>query len=590
MERFFNQQINIPDYLPEAKVEFDSKFSDFIPPEFLKNPFSYFNGQGKNIKLGNTKYNEAGVVREDPNAVKDLPSWKSTKGEELLVVGKKVNTAKGEIRDSNDPFYEYHLLEKLSQMGLPAARPIAKAEQANNYLIIMERIPGIRWSEKDIFNSDNNHFSEKDAAALTAEAEQKMNELKIKFDQAGVIRPWKLKDMVFNVDFENKKIISLVPTDWERTKIIETEKPNFEVMPMPEIISQEERGLKLLTIILKFLHQELEKDESLLTKKVITHFQASSSDKEAAKKIEELLQTGVDEESLYNLALTYQRPERTEQILETAKKYKPQIKNASKIQQDVLSVLAQFDQSFSGSQLDQALATEIEQEKNERLKELKETEEKIKNLIDFFKPDAKTTTTKKINFTPLGSLTKENSGRNFSLANEQIIISPLHNFSNQEHEFSHGIINPIVEKLSLALNANQKETISKLASGKLKQDYGSNHFSLLCEELIRTQIELIAKGVKPQTDEDFHQKISNMTEEEFQGFLQESFSLKKRCELLNIKTINDFQNKSREYFDQFEKNELRGLIFNFYQDYLKRPEKETENFEQFVLKELPKRL
>jgi hypothetical protein len=29
--------------------------------------------------------------------------------------------------------------------------------------------------------------------------------------------------MVFEVDVENKKITSMVPTDWERTKIVEKE-------------------------------------------------------------------------------------------------------------------------------------------------------------------------------------------------------------------------------------------------------------------------------------------------------------------------------------------------------------------------------
>jgi hypothetical protein len=50
-----------------------------------------------------------------------------------------------------------------------------------------------------------------------------MSELKTQFDTAGVVRSWKLKDMVFEVDVENKKIASMVPTDWERTRIVEKE-------------------------------------------------------------------------------------------------------------------------------------------------------------------------------------------------------------------------------------------------------------------------------------------------------------------------------------------------------------------------------
>lgn len=45
-----------------------------------------------------------------------------------------------------------------------------------------------------------------------------MEQLKKKFEEAGIIRTWKLKDMVFDIDIENKTIRSIVPTDWERTK------------------------------------------------------------------------------------------------------------------------------------------------------------------------------------------------------------------------------------------------------------------------------------------------------------------------------------------------------------------------------------
>ena len=106
-------------------------------------------------------------------------------------------------------------------MGLPAAKPIAKAEQTDTHIIIMERIPGLRWSERDSLNLKERGYSDEDINTLIAEAEQKMNELKARFDEAGVVRGWKLKDMVFQVDIENKKISSIVPTDWERTKIVE---------------------------------------------------------------------------------------------------------------------------------------------------------------------------------------------------------------------------------------------------------------------------------------------------------------------------------------------------------------------------------
>lgn len=221
MENFPNPQNNIQESIPTPKVEIEPGFVEFVPQEFLDDPAGYFESEGKNIKKGKIKYDDSGAVREDPTAVKDLPVWKNAEGVEIQTVGRRVNTTKGAIGESGDPFHEYKILERLAQMGLPAARPIAKAEQANTHIIVMERIPGLRWSEKDSLNLKEKGYSDEDITALMTEAEHKMNEMKAQFDKEGVIRGWKLKDMVFQVDIENKKITSMVPTDWERTKIVE---------------------------------------------------------------------------------------------------------------------------------------------------------------------------------------------------------------------------------------------------------------------------------------------------------------------------------------------------------------------------------
>ncbi len=164
-----------------------------------------------------------GKTKEDPTAVKDLPIWKNKEGKEIQVVGRKVNTLKGKVGESGDPFYEYEILKKLAEMELPAAKPIGTIKQNGDYFILTERIPRLRWSEKDNLHLKEKGYSDEDITSLMAQAEQKMDELKVRFDQAGVIRSWKLKDMVFEIDFQNKKITSMVPTDWERTKIVERE-------------------------------------------------------------------------------------------------------------------------------------------------------------------------------------------------------------------------------------------------------------------------------------------------------------------------------------------------------------------------------
>jgi len=368
------------------------------------------------------------------------------------------------------------------------------------------------------------------------------------------------------------------------SKVKEQNKISFETMKTPDIFVQEERGAQLFSLLLKAENPEWGETETPLAKETTEYFKDNPIDPEVLETIKGFYKEGVDEETLYNIALTYQHPERAEKVLEMAAKYKPHVKNPQEVYQKVLSLLERFDQTFSISPLAEKFSTEIERDKDDRLQRMEETRKRIETLIDFFKPDSKTTDVKKLSFVPTDPLYKKNSGRNFSaFPGEQIIISHIENTLNQDHEFSHGIINPIVEKLSQQLTDEQKEKISQLASEKSKQDYGDGHFSLLCEEFIRTYTEIVSGGKQPQTYEEFTQKISGITEGQFQKFLAESVSLKARCEQLNIKTINDFKNKSQEYFERFERNQLRGLIFKIYQEYSSRPDKETENFERFVL-------
>ena len=370
----------------------------------------------------------------------------------------------------------------------------------------------------------------------------------------------------------------------EKPKEREKKEPTFEVMKTPEIVVQEEKGAQLFSLLLKAENSNWGETETPLSKETVKYFRDNPISPEILKTIKNFHEGGIDEETLYNFALTYQHPERVEKVLEMVEKYKPNVKNPQEVYQKVLTLLEHFDQTFSTSPLAEKFSAEIERDRNERLQRIEETKKRIEKLIDFFKPDSKTTNVKKISFVPTDPLYKKNSGRAFSVfPGEQIIISHIDNVDNQDHEFCHAIINPIVEKLSQQLTDEQKEKISQLASEKLKQDYGDDHFSLLCEEFIRTYNDVFKRGEKPQTYEDFVQKISSITEDQFQKFLADSQNLRARCEQLEIKTIEDLKNKSQEYFERFEKNQLRDLIFEIYQEYSNRPDKEAENFEKFVL-------
>lgn len=206
-----------------TKTEIKQEYDGFVPDEFRQDPFSYFEQKGINIKSGDIKYDENGKVKEDPAAVKDLPIWTNSEGVELHSVGKKVNTEKAMIGQSGDPFYEYQIMELAITKGLPAPKPIAKASRENEHLIVMEKVPGVRWTDTDALHLSEHGYSKGDIEKLKSQAIAMMDDLKTRFDATGIIRSWKLKDMVFDLDIDNKKVRSITPTDWERTKINQVE-------------------------------------------------------------------------------------------------------------------------------------------------------------------------------------------------------------------------------------------------------------------------------------------------------------------------------------------------------------------------------
>jgi len=216
---------------PEKIVELiiERGYEKFLPQNFKDDPTRYFEEFGQKVKPGEKiTYNEKGDIMENPDSVKDFPVWRDLEGGELWTVCKKINQNRGEIKRATDPFYEYKILELLRELDLPAAKPIAKVKQNESCFMVMEKIPGIRWNERDILRSKALGFSEEDFKNLEAQAGELLAELKETFAQAGIIRQpveelgmsgWELKDMVFIIDLENKKVLKIIPTDWEMTII-----------------------------------------------------------------------------------------------------------------------------------------------------------------------------------------------------------------------------------------------------------------------------------------------------------------------------------------------------------------------------------
>ncbi len=373
----------------------------------------------------------------------------------------------------------------------------------------------------------------------------------------------------------------------------EKKKFDFEVLKTPEISVCEDRGAQLLSFILKAKDFEWGIDDAPFVADVKDYFLENPLNFEVSEfldKIHALQKEGVDQKVLYTLAFTYEHPERNKGAFEMITKYKTYIENPQELQKEFFRVLEIFDKSFSLSPLEEKMTIAIERDKKARREILEETKAKIEELISFFKPDSKTTSVRKISLMPTDPLERVDTGSAYIFGEELVLKTHIDNPDNLEHEFLHSIINPIVEKLAQQLTDEQKEKISQLANGSLKQDYGEGYFSLLCEEFIRTYTDVFKKGERPQSYEDFAQKISSIDEEQFQKFLVQSQSLKAKCVELDITMTEDFKSRSQEYFERFEKNQLRDFIFEIYQEYSSRSSKETENFERFILAKFSARI
>ncbi len=373
-----------------------------------------------------------------------------------------------------------------------------------------------------------------------------------------------------------------------RNEGIEKDNGTYELMKTPEIVIQDERGVRLLSVLLKIDNPEWGSSEAPLAKETTEYFRDNPLPNEITSIIEDLKSMTIDEETLYNLALTYRHPERAALVFELAQKYKPRVKNPQEVYKKFLILIELFDAHFSATPLDAKFADETEKDIVERERRISENIYRVENMISYFRPDSRTLDIRRVVFIPTSPLLRKNSGRAFRVfPGEEIIMSHIDNIDNQDHEFLHGIINPIVDKLSEILSSKQKEKISKFASETLKQDYGTGYYSLLCEELIRTYIDIYRKGEKVETYEEFVQKIAKIDGEQFTRGLKNSKSLRKRCEAFGIDSIEAFIGRSRDYFDKYKENQLRHLIYKLYVDYSERIKSEDINFEQFVLEVIP---
>ncbi len=310
----------------------------------------------------------------------------------------------------------------------------------------------------------------------------------------------------------------------------------------------------------------------------------------------ELTEEEVDEESLYNLSLTYQHPERTGHVFNMLEKHKGiERMRAEESQRKLIEVLGILDKDPSLDNLKKKFIEETQRDIETRREQLGGSRQRIEKLIDFFRPKLQTTKIEKVNLLPTDFLYHKRSGKSFSFGKELILMSsPEDSTDGQAHEFLHGIINPIIDKLNKNLTEGHKRKIVELASGKIRQHYGEeNYYSHLCEGFIRTYLNVFEKGGKPQTYENFRELISQKitNDNQFQRILVQDKELKQRCDALGVSNLEELTVKSKDYFETYEEDKLGNVIYGFLGNYKREcSDKPEVTFEDFVLQKFIRHL
>lgn len=196
-------------------VEIEPGYEAFVPDLFRREPVEYFESLGLNVQVDA----ETGIGRKEHSSVKVLPVWTDTEGHELHTIAKKIKTTASCVGEPKYRFHEYDVMKIVNRAGLPAPKVIAKAEQAGQCLIVMERIHGVSWYDKKAFALKEKGYSDEEILQLYHQAEAVVDDLKRRFEEAGITREWVMKDMIFDVDLEQKRIQGMIPTDWSNVAI-----------------------------------------------------------------------------------------------------------------------------------------------------------------------------------------------------------------------------------------------------------------------------------------------------------------------------------------------------------------------------------
>lgn len=266
---------------------------------------------------------------------------------------------------------------------------------------------------------------------------------------------------------------------------------------------------------------------------------------------------GIEDEEMLNMfAFAHNHPEFTDEILEQVKKYKSHIKESPhETFERVGKILEGMEESSPVEEEAQRLAKEWEGK-------TKEVAERTSRSVEYFRSHS---TVDRVVLVSIEN--DEYSGRSFRVGGEAIIMSNPDNLDNVDHEFLHCILNPVIEDAYNKLSPKEQERLVELSGAKLRQDYGEYPLSLLNEEVIRTYNDFVKMNRSPATKTEFLENVSKLSPKDFEKERKGNESFQTRLAKLKIDSFDKFKERAGEYFDMFERDELRERTFTFYKGY-----------------------
>jgi len=284
----------------------------------------------------------------------------------------------------------------------------------------------------------------------------------------------------------------------------------------------------------------------------------------------------IDQEAFEIASLAFHRSDARNEIVEQLRRNKPHVGDPEQYIEKVFSILENISQV--------SVAPDSSWEKRAEI-----LRPRVEALLSYFNPSSDWYHIRKVVALPVDDFVNVQGGRSFQRGSDWIVASHSQNPDNFDHEFLHSFMNQIVDHLASAIGQEKITQLVTMASGKLKEDYGEEcPHSIFTEELIRTYNDYVKQKRNPQNvPQQFMEKIDTITQKQFQDALNDDERFVQNLKKLNINNFNEFKERAKEYFDKYEKDELRDILFDLYKNYEEtRKRGDIEDFESFLIQNI----